>query len=95
MFLYSTDVLVEVIAQCGWVIGQWFIIDSGLDRQSKQDNQKVYQSKTTTTKKKTGKSREKKNKSFTTVAPQIGSDLNIPLLSYCLLFHVPSGLKNC
>lgn len=59
MFLYSTDVLVEVIAQCGWVIGQWFIIDSGLDRQSKQDNQKVYQSKKTTTKKKQ-ESREKR-----------------------------------
>lgn len=55
MFLYSTDVLVEVIAQCGWVIGQWFIIDSGLDRQSKQDNQKVYQSKKTTKKKKNRK----------------------------------------
>lgn len=60
MFLYSTDVLVEVIAQCGWVIGQWFIIDSGLDRQSKQDNQKVYQSKKTTTKKKKQESREKR-----------------------------------
>lgn len=59
MFLYSTDVLVEVIAQCGWVIGQWFIIDSGLDRQSKQDNQKGYQSKKTTTKKKQ-ESREKR-----------------------------------
>lgn len=59
MFLYSTDVLVEVIAQCGWVIGQWFIIDSGLDRQSKQDNQKVYQSKKTTKKKKQ-ESREKR-----------------------------------
>lgn len=59
MFLYSTDVLVEVIAQCGWVIGQWFIIDSGLDRHSKQDNQKVYQSKKTTKKKKQ-ESREKR-----------------------------------
>lgn len=95
MFLYSTVVLVEVIAQCGWVIGQWFIIDSGLDRQSKQDNQKVYQSKKTTTKKNQESREKRKNKSFTTVAPQIGSDLNIPLLSYCLLFHVPSGLKNC
>lgn len=56
MFLYSTDVLVEVIAQCGWVIGQWFIIDSGLDRQSKQDNQKVYQSK------KTNKKQERREK---------------------------------
>lgn len=88
MFLYSTDVLVEVIAQCGWVIGQWFIIDSGLDRQSKQDNQKVYQSKKTNKKQ---ESREKRKINLS----QLGSDLNIPLLSYCLLFHVPSGLKNC
>lgn len=61
MFLYSTDVLVEVIAQCGWVIGQWFIIDSGLDRQSKQDNQKVYQSKKTTKKKQESREKRKIN----------------------------------
>lgn len=59
MFLYSTDVLVEVIAQCGWVIEQWFIIDSGLDRQSKQDNQKVYQSKKKNNNKKNRKAERK------------------------------------